>query len=170
MKTTAKNINARTAAQSHTHGKWLSGLIVTAAALSAAGIAQASEPSVVAHAVAVPAVKYPNPETELAKLADENAYIGKTRNYLQSIARYPATRETSLLQPQGQVSVWLEIERDGRLIDAGIARSSASMPLDSAALATVRRAQYLAWPADLFPGEARRRFTVTFAYGKGDAK
>ncbi len=145
-------------------------LASAAAMVPAASMAQVAEPTTLARAVATPAKPYPDAETALARLADEAAYAGKTRSYLQSIARYPASRETSLLPPQGQVTVWLEIERDGALADAGIARSSHSMPLDSAALATVRRAQYPAWPTDLFPGEARRRFTVTFDYGRQQAK
>lgn len=137
---------------------------------SAIAFAQATEPTVVAHTVSSSAKTYPNSETALTALAKESDYVNITRNYLQSIARYPASRETSLQHPLGEVAVWLEIERNGTLTGVGIAKSSDSMPLDSAAIATVRRAKYSPWPADLYPGESHRRFTIVFEYRHGENK
>lgn len=90
----------------------------------------------------------------------EAIYVGKVRAYLQSIKRYPTGREASLQRPTGTSMVWFMVRRSGELVEAGIESSSGSMLLDNAAVATVRRSIYPAFPDEVWPGKAQQRFTV----------
>ena len=104
------------------------------------------------------------PPPPVANAAPEAAYVARLRAYLDSVKRYPTTREARSLRPQGRVHLWLELARDGSLRDAGIEQTSGSMILDSAALATVRQGTYPPFPADMWPGHERHRFAVTLEY------
>ncbi len=88
----------------------------------------------------------------------EAAYVGKLRQMLNAIKRYPTGREASLLRPTGTVRVWLIIDRNGRLLERGIETSSDSILLDNAALRTVAAGNYPAIPAELWRGESQHRF------------
>ena len=94
----------------------------------------------------------------------ETEYIGRLRAYLDSIRRYPTSREARSLHPKGRVRLWLELGRDGSLRNAGVETSSDSMILDSAALSTVRQGTYPPFPGEMWPGEERHRFAVTLEY------
>jgi protein TonB len=86
------------------------------------------------------------------------------RRYLESIKRYPTSREARLQRPTGRVGVWLEVNRDGSLKEAGIAKSADSLILDNAALVTIRNGRYPPFPTEGYPGETSHRFTVTLEY------
>jgi protein TonB len=91
-------------------------------------------------------------------------YETKIKAYLESIKRYPTSREARSQRPTGRVGLWIEVSRDGTLKDVGIAKSSDFILLDNAALATVRQGKFPPFPADTYPGESFRRFTFTLEY------
>lgn len=107
-------------------------------------------------AVAQPAAVAPANSAHQA----EAGYVGKLRAYLHSIKRYPSGREASQQRPGGTATVWFLLRRNGELVEAGIEASAASMLLDNAALSTVRRGAYPAFPDDAWPGKTQQRFTV----------
>jgi protein TonB len=116
---------------------------------------------------APPAPPRPAPPTPPATAKPANveaAYVAKLRAYLESIKRYPTTREARSMRPQGHVRVWLEIDRAGALRNAGIDESSGSMILDGAALATVRQGTYPPFPDETWSGQSTHRFEVTLEY------
>lgn len=96
-----------------------------------------------------------NPAAEL-----EAAYVTRVRQMLNAIKRYPTGREASLLRPSGSVRVWLLLDRNGQLLDRGVETSSQSLLLDNAALRTVSVGSYPPFPAELWAGQAQRRFHV----------
>jgi protein TonB len=83
---------------------------------------------------------------------------------LNSNKRYPTGREASLQRPSGKVKLWFVLNRNGLLQEAGIDESSNSIILDNAALATVRRTSYLAWPEGSWPALSQHKFTVTLDF------
>ncbi len=91
-------------------------------------------------------------------------YESIIRGYLESIKRYPTSREARLQRPQGKVDVWIEVHRDGSLKDAGILKSSDHNILDNAALSTIRNGKYPPFPAEAYPGESSHRFSATLEY------
>jgi len=86
------------------------------------------------------------------------------RGYLESIKRYPTSREARSQRPTGKVGLWLEVNRDGSLKDAGIAKTSDSIILDNAALATVRQGKFPSFPPEAYAGQPSHRFTVSLEY------
>jgi protein TonB len=86
-------------------------------------------------------------------------YTGKVRAYLNTIKRYPTSREASIQRPEGKVRVWFVLKRDGSLVDAGIEDSSNSILLDNAGLTTVRRGSMPPFDG-AFGSEETHRFTV----------
>jgi protein TonB len=94
----------------------------------------------------------------------EAGYVARLRAYLESVKRYPTSREARQMRPQGKVRVWLEIARDGQLREAGIEQGSGSMILDGAAMTTVRQGTYPAFPPEAFAGRGTHRFGVTLDY------
>ena len=86
-------------------------------------------------------------------------YTGRVRAYLNSVKRYPTSREASIQRPEGKVRVWFVLKRDGTLVDSGIEDSSNSILLDNAGLATVRRGSMPPFEA-AFGSEEQHRFTV----------
>lgn len=99
-----------------------------------------------------------------AVTGEDTLYVGKLRNYLRAIKRYPTSREARLQRPVGEVEVWFVLSRDGRMLDVGIERSSHSLILDSAALSTVRSGVYPAFSDALWAGDDSHRFTVVLEY------
>ena len=116
------------------------------------------------------AIETPRPEAtvEVAPKVDINAiqvsYERIIRGYLESIKRYPTSREARSQRPTGKVGLWLEVTREGTLKDAGIAKTSDSIILDNAALASVRQGKFPSFPPVAYVGEASHRFTVTLEY------
>lgn len=100
-----------------------------------------------------------------AQVLQANAnYVGQLRAYLNSIKRYPNSREARQLRPTGVVKAWLELDRAGQVLDAGIEASAGTALLDNEALRTLRTGRYPAFPAEAFAGEARHRFLVPLEY------
>jgi len=121
-------------------------------ALPAASVVQAQE------------APKPSPPQAPASLSLENNYIASIRATLNSNKRYPTGREASLQRPSGKVKLWFVLNRNGLLQEAGIDESSNSIILDNAALATVRRTSYLAWPEGSWPTQSQHKFTVTLDF------
>ena len=96
--------------------------------------------------------------------AVENNYIASVRATLNTNKRYPTGREASLQRPAGKVKVWFILLRNGSLQEAGIDESSNSIILDNAALSTVRRTNYAAWPENSWPNQSTHKFTVTLDF------
>jgi protein TonB len=118
----------------------------------------AAEPprfAVPAPAVTAAAVPARNPD---------QVYLGELRGYLNGIKRYPTSREARQLRPQGTAKVWIEIDRAGQLLGAGIELSSGSLLLDNEALRTVRNGRYPAFPADAYGGQSSHRFVMSLEY------
>lgn len=65
--------------------------------------------------------------------AIENGYLQALRHELEQRKRYPSGRQASLERPQGNVEVWLEVDRSGRVISSGITNKA------SACCSTARR-------------------------------
>ena len=143
-------------------------------AVAVAAPAATSTAPAVSNAATAPQLAPPQPAKRVAETpppppvpisADlEAGYIAKLRAYIDSSKRYPTGREASLMRPAGMVRIWLELDRNGHLLDSGIEQSSHSMLLDHAALSTVRRGEYPNFPADVWPGGNSHRFTVDINY------
>jgi protein TonB len=91
-------------------------------------------------------------------------YAGELRAYVNSIKRYPTSREARQLRPQGTVKVWIEIDRTGQLVQAGIDTTSGALLLDNEALKTLRNARFPPLPADAFSGKPTVRFVMQMEY------
>ena len=90
----------------------------------------------------------------------EELYVARLHSYLESIKRYPTSREARTERPTGNVDLWFVLDRKGGLVEAGIERGSGSMILDQAALSTIRRGEYVPFPTEAWQGHPTRRFTV----------
>ncbi len=99
----------------------------------------------------------------------ETEYASRVRAMLNSIKRYPTGRAASQQRPQGKVKVWFALARGGSLLDAGILESSNSNLLDDAALATVRRGVYPAFPANTWDGQDRHKFVAEIEFSPPSA-
>jgi protein TonB len=120
----------------------------------------------------VPAVIAPPPAPQVddaakarAQIASlEGEYIGKVRAMLNSTKRYPTGRQASQQRPEGKTKLWFTITRHGALVDVGIMESSNSNLLDDAALATVRRGTYEAFPPNTWVGQEQHTFSTEIAF------
>lgn len=111
-----------------------------------------------------PIVEPVKPAPAPSSASIESGYVATVRAQLNANKRYPTGREASLQRPSGKAVVWFVLNRNGALNDAGIEDSSNSIILDNAALSTVRRTPYAAWPEGGWPGQAQHRFTVTLDF------
>ncbi|MGB8667941.1 MAG: energy transducer TonB [Serratia inhibens] len=97
--------------------------------------------------------------------AIENGYLQALRRELEQRKRYPSGRQASLERPQGNVEVWLEVDRSGRVLSSGIANKAASMLLNRAAMSSLQSiSQVKPFPSDAFAGQTTKRFSATFNY------
>ncbi|MDE2147075.1 MAG: TonB family protein, partial [Burkholderiales bacterium] len=130
--------------------------------------APAPPPPVTAPAPPPPAITVPAPAPARpapgAPVAPEQVYAARLLEYVNSIKRYPSSREARQLRPQGTVKLWLEIDRSGQLLESGVESSSGVLLLDQEALRTVRNGRYPAFPAQAFGDEPRHRFVVAMEY------
>lgn len=94
----------------------------------------------------------------------ETAYVAALRRYLESIKRYPSSREARQLRPAGTVRLWIELDRRGQLQDAGIETGSGHALLDQEAMRTVRSGRYPEFPPDAWVGTASHRFALSLDY------
>ncbi len=107
-------------------------------------------------AVAPPAVRPTAVEAE--------RYEVQILRYLESIKRYPSSREARQTRPAGMVTVWFDLSRAGRVLEAGIEKSSNSYLLDSEALKTVRTGSFPAFPESVFANSLKHRFSAYLSY------
>jgi protein TonB len=91
-------------------------------------------------------------------------YEAQILRYLESIKRYPSGREARQTRPAGTVTVWFDLSRAGRVLDAGIEKSSQSSLLDSEALKTVRTGNFPAYPEGVFANADKHRFSAHLSY------
>lgn len=97
--------------------------------------------------------------------AIENGYLQALRRELEQHKRYPSGRQASLERPQGNVEVWLEVDRSGRVLSSGIAGKAANMLLNRAAMSSLQSInQVKPFPNDAFSGQTTKRFSATFNY------
>ncbi|CAI1000571.1 transport protein TonB [Serratia proteamaculans] len=97
--------------------------------------------------------------------AIENGYLQALRRELEQRKRYPSGRQASLERPQGNVEVWLEVDRSGRVLSSGIANKATSMLLNRAALSSLQSiSQVRPFPSEAFNGQTTKRFSATFNY------
>ncbi|CAI2525753.1 energy transducer TonB [Serratia liquefaciens] len=97
--------------------------------------------------------------------AIENGYLQALRHELEQRKRYPSGRQASLERPQGNVEVWLEVDRSGRVISSGITNKAPSMLLNRAALSSLQSiSQVKPFPSEAFNGQTTKRFSATFNY------
>lgn len=105
------------------------------------------------------------PATPAARAADlQSGYERQVLAALERAKRYPTSREARLTRPQGAARIWVEIGRDGRTLDVGLAHSSGSNLLDAQALSTARPIVYPPFPEAAFNGAASHRFIATLKY------
>jgi protein TonB len=135
-------------------------------------IAAAESPRPLPTPTPAPSLPTATPVQEAPKLAVqppvsvslENNYIVSVRATLNANKRYPTGREASLQRPSGKVKLWFVLARNGALQDAGIDESSNSIILDNAALSTLRRTTYAAWPEGSWASQSQHKFTVTLDF------
>jgi TonB family protein len=96
--------------------------------------------------------------------AEESAYVAALHSRLGHAVVYPTSRELRELRPQGTTQLWLDVDRAGRIQNAGVDVSSGQRLLDRSALRSVRRSRLPAMPDDAFVAERTHRFVVRVAY------
>ncbi|MGZ0784480.1 energy transducer TonB [Pseudomonas sp. TKO26] len=117
----------------------------------------------VAPAAAVPAPA-PAPAAPSSAIK-ESLYTAALRKELEKHKQYPSGREASLQRPQGDVVIWLEVDRAGNVLDSGIENKAPNMLLNRAAQTSLRRVEKVSpFPSDAFSGKNKQRFTATFSY------
>lgn len=130
-------------------------------------LAQAPQP---APAPAPPPVRQAPAPAPRANPADlENRYIARLLAELEKYKQYPRGREASLQRPEGNVVVWLLIDRSGTVLDSGIEKKATNMLLNRAAQTSLRRLdKVVPFPEDSFSGKANYRFSATLVYNLED--
>ncbi|MCE4053706.1 energy transducer TonB family protein [Pseudomonas sp. Au-Pse12] len=125
--------------------------------------AVAAAPKPVAPPAAVPApASAPAAPSSAIK---ESLYTAALRKELEKHKQYPSGREASLQRPQGDVVIWLEVDRAGNVLDSGIENKAPNMLLNRAAQTSLRRVEKVSpFPSDAFSGKNKQRFTATFSY------
>jgi protein TonB len=93
----------------------------------------------------------------------EALYAAHLRDAVETMKHYPTGKDAMLEQPRGTVAVWVMLNRQGAVVDAGIAESRGSI-LNQAALQSVHRAVYPPFPAELYRGQSEHRFVVSLNY------
>ncbi|MDE1167791.1 MAG: energy transducer TonB [Pseudomonas sp.] len=95
----------------------------------------------------------------------ENRYIARLLAELEKYKQYPRGREASLQRPEGNVVVWLEIDRSGKVLDSGIEKKATNMLLNRAAQTSLSRLeQVVPFPEHSFSGKDKYRFSATLVY------
>ena len=124
------------------------------------------QPVVQTPAPAPVAVAKPPAPAPRANPADvENRYIARLLAELEKYKQYPRGREASLQRPEGNVVVWLLVDRSGKVLDSGIEKKANNMLLNRAAQTSLRRLdQVVPFPEDSFSGKDKYRFSATLVY------
>ena len=94
----------------------------------------------------------------------EVAYVENLRKHLSGAMRYPTGRDGSLSRPDGTVSVWVEVTRDGAVAGRGVVRSSGSGLLDRMATNLVARTRYAPLPVEGWTDATTHRFLVSYRF------
>ncbi|WEJ89726.1 MAG: TonB N-terminal domain-containing protein [Klebsiella huaxiensis] len=126
----------------------------------------APQPAVLRSTVVSKPAAPPSPPAPKANAqAVESGYLQVLRRELEQRKRYPSGRQASLERPQGNVEVWLEVDRSGRVLASGITNKAPSMLLNRAALSSLQSiSQLKPFPEEAFAGQRSKRFTATFNY------
>ena len=125
----------------------------------------APQPAAVRRPVSKPAPPPSPPAPKANAQAVENGYLQALRRELEQRKRYPSGRQASLERPQGNVEVWLEVDRSGRVLASGIASRAPNMLLNRAALSSLQSiSQLKPFPEEAFAGQSSKKFTATFNY------
>lgn len=126
-------------------------------------VAQVPRP---APAPAAPPVRpAPVPAPRANPADQENRYIARLLAELEKYKQYPRGREASLQRPEGNVVVWLLIDRSGTVLDSGIEKKANNMLLNRAAQTSLRRLdKVVPFPEDSFAGKPNYRFSATLVY------
>lgn len=134
---------------------------VNAPIASKTSAAAAAVTATAAIATAAATTAPPKPEPSQRQTASlESEYLGRVRAMLNATKRYPTGRQASQQRPSGAVKVWFILLRNGTLVDVGVITSSDSNLLDDAALSSVRRGSYPAFPAATWPGQEQHKFSA----------
>lgn len=97
--------------------------------------------------------------------AQEKGYESALRGVLEQSKRYPTGRQAALERPKGEVEVWLEVDRSGRVLASGISKRAPNMLLNRAALTSLQSMkQVRPFPAEAYSGQNSKRFSATFNY------
>ncbi len=95
----------------------------------------------------------------------ESRYIARLLAELEKYKQYPTGREASLQRPEGNVVVWLEVDRSGKVLDSGIEKRASNMLLNRAAQTSLRRMdKVVPFPDTAFSGKDKYRFSATLVY------
>jgi protein TonB len=104
------------------------------------------------------------PATAPSTAVQADRYEAQVLRYLESIKRYPSSREARQTRPSGIVTVWFELSRAGKVLDAGIEKGSNSSLLDYEAVKTVRGGNFPPFPESLFSNAEKHRFAAHLKY------
>lgn len=96
----------------------------------------------------------------------EAAYIGAVRAQLESLKRYPTSKEARLQRPKAAVKIWFVLSRGGEVLDSGIEKSGGSI-LDRAAVSALTRGKFPPFPAEAWRGQQTHRFTAELNFTPG---
>jgi periplasmic protein TonB len=106
----------------------------------------------------------PSPAPSQPTAAQTDRYEAQILRYLESIKRYPSSREARQTRPSGVVTIWFELSRAGKVLDAGIENGSNSSLLDYEALKTVRSGNFPPFPDGVFGNSDKHRFSAHLRY------
>jgi protein TonB len=105
------------------------------------------------------------PAAQSRPVDEEARYIARLLAELEKYKQYPRGREASLQRPEGNVVVWLVVNRSGKVLDSGIEKKANNMLLNRAAQTSLRRLeQVVPFPEDSFSGKDNYRFSATLVY------
>jgi protein TonB len=117
--------------------------------------------------VAIP-VQPPAPQ---AKPVVQEPRVDVSANYEQHVLaslerakHYPTSREARLTHPEGTVRIWLELDRNGQVMGAGVVDSSGSNLLDSESLHTLRSTSFPPFPKQAYVDQSSHRFIASLKY------
>ena len=94
----------------------------------------------------------------------EVAYADALHHRLEKQSSYPTSREASLQLPSGTSTVWVDVQRNGRVVGHGLEQSSGSQILDARAVQLAARAKYPPLPTDGWAGQTKHRFVVSYRF------
>jgi protein TonB len=101
---------------------------------------------------ALPAGPVQGPQIKPIDAKVLQAWMGQLSSLLERHKRYPAAAVSR--REQGTAQISFSLDRQGRVIESRIVKSSGVAALDEEALALLHRAEpFPVWPPDQFPGE-----------------